>query len=171
MDATVQIVFSVCADSTGSACTWTEVHLAVEVTGGLFNVILGSITPITDDVFSGAERWLGINVGGEVLPHTRLVSVAYAHHAAVADTAYTTTAGLFPAPAWNSGWVTGESGTLTHGLGGDPNNYVVDSLFKDIDRGLSINIAGIGQWVLQGTTQRHGLRPGSNLDHTVRPPV
>jgi len=87
IDTTVLMAFSICADSTGSACSWTEVHPAVVVTGGLFNVILGSITPIGTGDVSGPERWLGIHVGDESLPYSRLVSAPYAHHAAVADTA------------------------------------------------------------------------------------
>jgi len=79
------MVFSICVDSTGSACSWTEVHSSVSVSGGLFDVILGSVNPITDDNFLGEERWLGINVGGEAMPYTRLVSVPYAHRVSTID--------------------------------------------------------------------------------------
>jgi len=89
IDTTVLMAFSICADSLGSACTWTEVHPSVVVTNGMFNVILGSVEPITTGDFNGPVRWLGVHVGDESLPYTRLVSASYAFHAAVADTAST----------------------------------------------------------------------------------
>jgi hypothetical protein len=54
--------------------------------------------------------------------------------------------GLFPAPAWESGWIAGGGGnvTLTHNLGVNPNNYVIDLQFKDTDNGYGINMLGLG---------------------------
>ncbi len=85
VDAVVDILFSICSDSLGSACAWSELQEDVEVTDGLFNVKLGSVTPITDLVFSSAERWLGINVGGEAMPYTQLVTVPYAFRVSTVD--------------------------------------------------------------------------------------
>ncbi|MCK4823635.1 hypothetical protein KA005_48230, partial [bacterium] len=61
------------------------------VTNGLFNVILGVVIPLSDTVFSGGDRYLGITVGAdpEISPRTLLTSVpsaAHAHHASTADT-------------------------------------------------------------------------------------
>jgi len=56
--------------------------------------------------------------------------------------------GFFPRPAYDSKWVAftpGQCKTLTHNLGGDVDNYVVDMQFKDTD-GVpwGINIRGHG---------------------------
>jgi len=88
INGTAAITFTICADSLGSACLWDETHPAVTVEDGLFNVILGSLIPIHYSVFDGEERWMGFLVDGEpVEPHRRLISMPYAHWAAVADTA------------------------------------------------------------------------------------
>ncbi len=51
----------------------------------------------------------------------------------------------FPRPAYDSGWQSpaqGETITLTHGIGGDPDNYVVDLQFQN-PYGMR-NIIGLG---------------------------
>ena len=62
--------------------------------------------------------------------------------------------GLFPAPAWNSGWQSlgvGESIILSHGLGGNPDDYLVDLLFKDVNDGYERNINSYGmRWFTHG---------------------
>jgi len=55
--------------------------------------------------------------------------------------------GTFPRPAYDSGWVNldrGEVTTLTHNLGGNVDNYVVDMMFKDSGTEYGINIFGYG---------------------------
>jgi len=65
---------------------WAET-LSVIVTGGLFNVQLGSVNPISDIVFAEPARWLGITVvpDPEIEPRTRLVTVPWAYRAATVD--------------------------------------------------------------------------------------
>lgn len=62
--------------------------------------------------------------------------------------------GLLSAPAWNSGWQaigTGASIVLTHGLGGHPDDYLVDLLFKDVNDGYERNINSYGmRWFTYG---------------------
>ena len=53
----------------------------------------------------------------------------------------------FPRPAYDSGWVSfsqGECKTLTHNIGGNVDNYVVDMQFKDTDVTWGINIIRFG---------------------------
>lgn len=53
----------------------------------------------------------------------------------------------FPRPAYNSGWTDiapGEFLVLTHDIGGDSNNYVVDLQFKSDDPSFGIHNFGIG---------------------------
>ncbi len=60
------------APSSGTAL-WTEAHTntnAVPVADGLFNVMLGSLTPISSTVWSSGASYLGVQVGndGEMSP-------------------------------------------------------------------------------------------------------
>jgi hypothetical protein len=66
---------------------WTETQ-NVTVTNGAFNVLLGSVTPLANTLFtSGGERYLGVKVGAdpEMAPRFQLTSVAFAFHATEAD--------------------------------------------------------------------------------------
>jgi hypothetical protein len=96
------IVFTIYNDPILSApgnIIWQQTQLNVSVTGGLFNVLLGAGTPavpVTESVFSSANRWLGITVATdpEITPRTQLVSVGYAFVAARAQSAdYSITGG------------------------------------------------------------------------------
>lgn len=87
LEGTHTLVFTVYRDSLETVpVLWTESHGHVTVHEGLFNVILGRFTPITDSLFS-AQRWLTIRVdgGAEMAPRLRLTASAYALRAAVAD--------------------------------------------------------------------------------------
>ncbi|MFH1373935.1 MAG: tail fiber domain-containing protein [bacterium] len=80
--ATVAMTFTIYDASSSGNSKWTELHPSVDVVDGLFNVILGDGTPavpIEDTVFSGADRWLEIIVGGETIaPRSKLASNPYA---------------------------------------------------------------------------------------------
>src|SRR5574341_1361860 len=58
-----------------SNALWTETQL-VNTSGGMFNVLLGSINSIPDSAFSDTLRFLGIQVGAdpEMTPRQRLAS-------------------------------------------------------------------------------------------------
>jgi hypothetical protein len=87
IDGTVSVVFAIYDASTGGTALWSETQ-SVSVTGGLFNVLLGSATALPASVFStDAVRWLGVKVGSdpEMTPRQRLVSVSYAFKAEDAD--------------------------------------------------------------------------------------
>lgn len=66
----------------GGSPQWSE-SLTVSVEDGLFNVVLGTTTPIPASVFaSGEARWLELVVEGETLsPVTEITAVAYAYSA------------------------------------------------------------------------------------------
>jgi hypothetical protein len=89
LDTTVTMTFTIYRDSLGTITIWTETQPAVAVSGGVFNVLLGSVSPLSDDMFGGSTRWLGVQVGSdpELSPPHRLVSVPFAFHAAEAETA------------------------------------------------------------------------------------
>jgi hypothetical protein len=71
--------FSIYNDSTGGDLLWNETQDSVQVTNGLFNVMLGTVDSIPDSVFKGPDRWLQVKVNDSVLfPRRQIVSVGYA---------------------------------------------------------------------------------------------
>ncbi|NCC31614.1 MAG: hypothetical protein EOM24_06245 [Chloroflexia bacterium] len=88
VSATLPMTFNLYAAPTGGTAVWTEQRSgsnAVPVSNGLFNVALGSVTPIPVNLF-GTPLWLGISVNGdaEMSPRERL------------DGGYATVAGTVP---------------------------------------------------------------------------
>jgi hypothetical protein len=63
----------------GSAPVWTETQPSVAIVGGVFNVLLGSVSPLNTVRFN-RPLLLGIKVGGdsEISPRTPLAAAAYA---------------------------------------------------------------------------------------------
>ena len=83
------LTFTIYPDSAISApAYWTETHTGVLLDNGLFHVILGGTTPISDDLFADDLRWIGITVDAtpEMKPRLQITSVPWALRAAVADT-------------------------------------------------------------------------------------
>ena len=76
-----------------------ETQNPVVVDEGLFNVLLGSVSPLNDALFSGANRFIGVQVNGgaELAPRRQFVTVAYAFTAIEADS--TTWSGIKGIPA------------------------------------------------------------------------
>ncbi len=63
----------------GGTALWAETK-DVPVKGGLFSTLLGDVTPLAQNLFTGQALWLGIKVGGdeEANPRQQIVPVAYA---------------------------------------------------------------------------------------------
>jgi hypothetical protein len=85
----VSVDFAIYDAASSGNQLWSEAQSSVMVSKGIFNVLLGSITPIPDTVFTKAEsRWLQLAVAGQIMnPRTRIVATAYAYTATYADTA------------------------------------------------------------------------------------
>jgi len=88
MNGDFEMSFRIFDAPTAGTLLWTELHHApadeVTVTKGLFDVLLGSLTPIALD-FS-VDYWLEITVDGNILlPRVKLSSSPYAYRAAIAD--------------------------------------------------------------------------------------
>ena len=84
LDTTVSMTFAIYAQMTGiGPAMWQESYSAVQVSTGLFSVILGSVSPLPDSVFNGDNRYLGITIDGdpEILPRTLLTSAPGAAYA------------------------------------------------------------------------------------------
>ena len=84
-----QITFTIYDAAAGGNTKWTSGAQAVAVTDGLFTYQLGSAVQLPHDIATDTLRWLGIKVGSdpEIVPRTKMTSVAYAYHALRADTA------------------------------------------------------------------------------------
>ncbi len=82
--ATLPITFRLYATSTGGTALWTESWPGVAVTDGLFNILLGTTTPLTPTLFTdNATLWLGIQVAAdtEMTPRAQIGSVPFATYA------------------------------------------------------------------------------------------
>lgn len=88
LDTTVVMMFTIYADSLGEDGEWYE-YQTVEVNDGLFNILLGRVNAIPEDLFNQPSLWLEVTVVGEspMTPLQRIASVGYSFRAALADTA------------------------------------------------------------------------------------
>jgi len=90
LDTTVAMTFTIYDDSTGYLTLWSETQPSVAVTDGVFDVLLGSVSPLSKSLFgSTASCWLGVQVGSdpEMAPLQRMAAVPFAFCAAEAETA------------------------------------------------------------------------------------
>jgi len=86
VDGTADFEFRLFDIETAGSALWTEVHLTVSVVDGVYDVALGSITPISESIFSAGTLYLEVDIDGETLsPRQRLLAVPYALRAAVAE--------------------------------------------------------------------------------------
>ncbi len=87
LDTTVSMTFALYDDSTDGSVLWAETQPAVTVAGGMFSVLLGSVNPVYDTVFSDPERYLGIQVGldPEMAPRTQLAAVPGSYRVSTID--------------------------------------------------------------------------------------
>ena len=84
-DGTYEMLFRVYDVEFGGTPLWVGTHSSlngnpVEVTGGIFHVVLGSGpgNAFDSSIFNGPDRWLEIRIGMETLePRQRITSVAY----------------------------------------------------------------------------------------------
>ena len=88
LDGTYSITFSIYADNAGGSKLWTETQ-TVNVDNGLFTVLLGSGSPLNENVFASADRFLGISVDGEaeLSPRHRFGAVGYSYRVGSIDLA------------------------------------------------------------------------------------
>jgi hypothetical protein len=78
VNATVTMKFALYDASSGGTLKWGPETQSVQVTNGLFNVLLGSVTPIDPANLAG-DLWVEITVNNELLtPRERITSVPYA---------------------------------------------------------------------------------------------
>lgn len=87
LDGTVNLHLRIWDVPGGGTSLWTEAHIGVPVSQGVFEVQLGGETPLPAGIFDGSDRYLGIQVdgGSELTPRTFLGTTPYAFHADNAD--------------------------------------------------------------------------------------
>jgi len=137
---------------------WTETLTAVTIENGLFNVILGYITPIPDSVFNEPERYLGIKVGTdpELVPRIQLTSVGYAYRTEMAGYAMFADSAGVATPGSGSHWSVNDSVLYTNdywGIArGDAGNVLYgDSAHTMVNFGVACTTGTIGQNYLYST--------------------
>ena len=82
----VDLVFRLFTVETGGSAVWTESQSDVEVLDGVYDVALGSVTPLGATVLAESTLYLEVEVDGETLsPRQRLLAVPYAIRAGSAD--------------------------------------------------------------------------------------
>lgn len=78
--ARVAITFSIYDAPSAGLLLWSEPESVTVAKDGQFRVFLGSVFPLTDDVFSGPDRFLAMSVNSdpEMTPRVRLASSPFA---------------------------------------------------------------------------------------------
>jgi hypothetical protein len=123
---TNNVAFALYTQATGGTAIWTENQSGVTTTAGLFNVVLGSVVPLT--LPFDQPYWLGINFNGdgEMSPRTPLTMAPYAFRAKYADSAAVAaplTLGANVAGAVVEGSNFGSSGVGVRGVGAPGFNF------------------------------------------------
>ncbi len=102
LTGTYSMIFRIYNAAIGSAPLWSEQWTgpnSVQVSDGLFNVMLGSMAPISQTMItSNSDLWLGITVGAdnEMLPRVQLGTVPFAMQALTVPDGSITQAKLAP---------------------------------------------------------------------------
>jgi hypothetical protein len=122
------ILFGIYDVSSGGSALWSETQ-TVTTESGFFNVLLGSVDPISTEVFTGNDRWLGIKVGSdsEMTPRQKLTSVGHAFYAYNADK-LDGQDGSYYAPASGGDYVLKTGDTMTGTLTNSASVYVSDKV-------------------------------------------
>lgn len=83
-----QMTFSFYTSETDGIPLYGETQ-SITVTNGIFNVLIGSVAPIPQDLFDNASLYLGVAVDSdpEMVPRQSIVSAAFARKAAKAESA------------------------------------------------------------------------------------
>lgn len=86
VNGTRNMTFKICDASTGGNCPFSENHDNVNVSTGIFNVLIGETEGLPMGYFDGNDRFIETVVGGTTLPRQKITSVGYAVYAATAAT-------------------------------------------------------------------------------------
>jgi len=106
-DGTYSMRFAIYDVPTGGTALWSETNPAVQVKGGLFAVMLGSVTNLPANIFDSPDRFFGVTVGTdtEMTPRQKIASVAYAQIAGSVPDGSITVAKLAPEASTPAGTI------------------------------------------------------------------
>lgn len=82
-----EMTFAIYTEAAGGGPVWSESQ-DVQVTDGIFNVLLGSINPLMPDHFAaGPETYLGVKISedAELTPRQKIASTAYSLRSEISD--------------------------------------------------------------------------------------
>jgi hypothetical protein len=98
VNTTVDITFRIYDQENAGTKLWEETQIAVQINQGIFNTVLGNITPLPSTIFNGDPVWITFRISGEqdeMYPRQKILPVPYSfrskstEHATRADTATT----------------------------------------------------------------------------------
>ena len=89
VNSTVSMTFRIYSVPSGGTALWTQTLSSVPVSNGVYNVVLGSTSPV--NLLFNEQYYLGVQAGtdGEMTPRQQLTGVPYAMRAKEADNADT----------------------------------------------------------------------------------
>lgn len=124
------IAFSIYDVATGGSLLWQETQ-SVNVSNGLYSVLLGTVTPFPSNLFTGSPRFLAIKVGGdaEMTPRQRLVSVPFSINSSKAMEAGTVADGTITSTKIADGTITGAD-ISNNSIGADK---IIPNIVSSID--------------------------------------
>lgn len=81
LNGTYNLTFRIYNTETGGTPKWTETQSNIPISNGIFQALLGNVTPL--NLAFDEAYWIGveINSDGEMSPRTKLASVPYAYRA------------------------------------------------------------------------------------------
>ncbi len=166
LEGTHSLEFRIYAEAMAGTPLWSESH-EIDLDAGLFATLLGGTTPLPDDLFAAADRYLAVRVdgGSELQPRQRLASVAYALSAhdcenldgRAATQFVRSIDGVSPA-AGNVDFIAGDNVSITPNPGGRSIRIDADGVelplsrtFEGNDTGLTVRNTGEG-WGIFGSS-------------------
>jgi len=89
INGTADVKFLVYNGATAGSLLWSEEYPTLQITDGLFSVLLGSVNPFPEYLFDGSDLYLAISVNSdpEMTPRQRIVTAAFAQRVATVDQA------------------------------------------------------------------------------------
>ena len=87
LEGTYNVTFSIYTEPTGGSPLWMETHTVELDSTGIYDIMLGTITPFPAELDFSEQYWLGITINGgaELSPRYQLSSSPYTFHAIYAD--------------------------------------------------------------------------------------
>lgn len=97
LNTTYTMTFRIYATAGITTPLWEETQTDVSIVGGVYNVVLGAVTPLPTSLFDEPQRYLGITVADypELLPRQQFASVPYAIYANNATYAISSTTATY----------------------------------------------------------------------------